>query len=95
VGGGLGLVSWRYGETGDFIDFSTRGRPIFRDSFVASGTTIGPVAVFGARGPVGRGTIGVEVRYQKAEGDLDTRDFLGDKIDLGGFHVLATFGVRF
>lgn len=95
VGGGVGVYSWRYSETGDFIDFSLAGRPIFRDSFVNSGTSIGPVAVFGVRFPVGRATFGGEVRYQKAEGDLDERDFLGPKIDLGGFHYSATVGIRF
>lgn len=94
VGGGIGINSWRYAETGDFIDFSDRDRPIFRDSFVATGTAVGPVAVFGARVPVGNAVIGGEVRYQKAEGDLDERDFLGPKIDLGGFHYSATFGFR-
>lgn len=94
VGGGIGIYNWRYSETGDFIDFSQPGRPIFRDSYAASGTAVGPVAVFGARVPIGSGTVGGEVRYQKAEGDLDERDFLGPKIDLGGFHYLVTFGVR-
>jgi hypothetical protein len=95
VGGGIGVFNWRYTETGDFIDFTLPGRPVFRDSYAESGTAVGPVAVFGVRFPVGGGTFGGEVRYQKAEGDLDTRDFLGSKIDLGGFHYLATFGVRF
>lgn len=96
VGGGLGIYNWRYSETGDFIDFTLPGRPIFRESYVATGTAIGPVAVFGARFPVGTSaTFGGEVRYQKAEGDLDENDFLGPKIDLGGFHYSVTFGVRF
>ncbi len=94
VGGGVGIYNWRYSETGDFIDFTLAGRPVFRDSFVQSGTSVGPVAVFGARFPVGNATIGGEVRYQKAEGDLDTQDFLGSKIDLGGFHYSATVGFR-
>jgi outer membrane protein W len=94
VGGGIGVFNWRYSETGDFIDFSVRNQPVFRESYTATGTSVGPVAVFGARVPVGVGTIGGEVRYQKAQGDLDTRDFLGPKIDLGGFHYSATFGVR-
>jgi len=94
VGGGVGLYNWRYSETGDFIDFTVPGRPIFRESYVASGTSIGPVAVFGLRFPVGNATIGGEMRYQKAEGDLDERDFLGPKIDLGGFHYSATVGFR-
>ena len=96
VGGGIGIYNWRYSETGDFIDFTRVGNPIFRDSFVASDTSIGPVAVFGARFPVGtNATFGGEVRYQKAEGDLDELDFLAPKIDLGGFHYSVTFGVRF
>lgn len=94
VGGGIGIYNWRYSETGDFIDFSVPGREIYRDSYSASGTSFGPVAVFGARVPVGNVTIGGEVRYQKAEGDLDERDFLGPKIDLGGFHYSATVGFR-
>lgn len=94
IGGGIGIYNWRYSETGDFVDFSLPGNPIFRDSYVASGTSIGPVAVFGLRFPVGDATIGGEMRYQKADGDLDTRDFLGPKIDLGGFHYSATVGFR-
>lgn len=96
IGGGIGIYNWRYSETGDFIDFTRVGNPIFRDSFVATGTAIGPVAVFGARFPVGsNATFGGEIRYQKAEGDLDEVDFLGPKLDLGGFHYSATFGIRF
>lgn len=94
VGGGLGIYNWRYSETGDFIDFTRPGRPIFRDSYAANGTEVGPVAVFGLRVPLGSASIGGEIRYQKAEADLDERDFLGPKIDLGGFHYLATFGFR-
>lgn len=94
VGGGIGIYNWRYSETGDFIDFSVPGRPIFRENYTATGTSVGPVAVFGARFPIGDATIGGEVRYQKAEGDLDERDFLGPKIDLGGFHYSATVGFR-
>jgi hypothetical protein len=53
------------------------------------------VAVFGARVPMGKVAVGGEVRYQKAEADLDERDFLGPKLDLGGFYYVATFGIRF
>jgi hypothetical protein len=95
VGAGVGLFNWRYSETGDFVDFSAPGRPIFRETYAQSGTSIGPVAVFGARVPVGSGMLGGEVRYQKAEGALDERDFLGSKIDLSGFHYVVTFGIRF
>ena len=94
VGGGVGIYNWRYSETGDFIDFTLADFPVYRDTYAESGTSVGPVAVFGARFPIGNATIGGEVRYQKAEGDLDTRDFLGSKIDLGGFHYSATVGFR-
>jgi hypothetical protein len=94
VGGGIGIYNWRYSETGDFVDFSLPGQPLFRESYTASGTSVGPVAVFGLRFPVGNATVGGEMRYQKAEGDLDERDFLGPKIDLGGFHYSATVGFR-
>jgi hypothetical protein len=95
VGGGLGITNWRYTETGDFIDFTQSGRPIFHDSYTATGTSLGPVAVFGARVPVGNMSFGGEIRYQRAEGKLDTRDFLGDRLDLGGFHYAGTIGIRF
>lgn len=95
VGGGIGVINYRYSETGDFIDFSRAGRPIYRDSYSATGNAVGPVAVFGARVPFGNFSVGGEVRYQKADADLDTVDFLGPKLDLGGFHYSATVGFRF
>jgi opacity protein-like surface antigen len=95
VGGGIGVTSWRYSETGDYIDFTQSGRPIFNASYSATGTTVGPIAVFGARVPMGNVAVGGEIRYQRAEADLDERDFLGPKLDLGGFHYVATFGIRF
>jgi hypothetical protein len=94
VGGGIGVYNWRYSETGDFVDFSIPSQRIFRESYVASGTSLGPVAVFGLRFPVGNATVGGELRYQRAEGNLDERDFLGPKIDLGGLHYSATVGFR-
>jgi outer membrane protein W len=93
VGGGLGVYFWHYSEAGEFVDFVDDS--IFRDAFVTSGTSVGPVAVFGIRGRVSsQALIGVEGRLQWGEGDL-SQDFLSDKIDLGGFSVLATFGYRF
>ena len=93
VGGGLGVYFWRYSETGEFVDFVDGS--IFSDSFVESGTSVGPVAVFGLRGRVsGQATIGVEARLQWGQGNL-SQDFLSDKIDLGGYNILATFGYRF
>lgn len=94
VGAGIGVFNWRYSETGDFIDFTAPGRPIFRDSFVADGTEVGPVAVFGLRASLERFMVGGEVRYQKADADLN-EDFLGSKLDLGGWHYLGTFAIKF
>ena len=92
VGGGLGVYFWRYSETGEFL--ATDGS-LFRDSFVQSGTSLGPVAVFGLRGRVSESAlIGMEGRYQWGTTDL-SEDFLGTKLDLGGFSILATFGYRF
>lgn len=94
VGAGIGLNMWRYSETGDFVDFSDDS--IFRDSFVGSGTAVGPVGLFGIRGRVApQFDVGFELRYQWAEGELDTQDFLSDRIDLGGFNALAVVRVRF
>lgn len=94
VGGGIGIFNWRYSETGEFVNFQAPGFPIFRDRFVDDGTEVGPVAVFGLRVPLERFAVGGEIRYQKATADL-SEDFLGPKLDLGGWHYLGTFAVRF
>jgi len=93
VGGGLGIFNYRYSEVGEFVDFTDRS--VFNDRFVASGTALGPVALAGIRFPLGDTfSLGGEVRYQKAEADL-SEDFLGSKLDLGGFHYLMTVHVKF
>ncbi len=92
VGGGLAVYSWRYSETGQFVDF--RDDSIFRDRFVKSGSDTGPVALGGIRFAADRLSTGFELRYQKGEGTLDSR-FAGDKIDLGGYAANWTIGVRF
>ncbi len=93
LGGGVGVINYRYSEIGDFVDFTDRS--VFTDRFVATGTEVGPVALAGIRFPLGDAfALGGEVRYQKAEADL-SEDFLGPKLDLGGFHYLMTFRIRF
>jgi hypothetical protein len=92
-GGGVGIVGWRYSETGEFIDFGA-GREIFRDSFVASGSEPGGVVLGGIRFVGARASAGGEIRYQKADADL-SRDFAGSKIDLGGWTYGFTLGLRF
>jgi outer membrane protein W len=93
VGAGLGIYAWKYSETGEFVDFHDNS--IYRDSYVASGTSVGPVAVFGARGRLSRSfTLGLEVRLQWGEANLP-QDFLGDKLDLSGTNILSTFTYHF
>lgn len=91
-GAGLQLVSWRYSESGEFIDFTTPGRDLFRESFVADGFAAGPVALAGVRFRGGSWVTGFEFRYTRAEGDLDENDFVAPKIDLGGWNYLFTIG---
>jgi hypothetical protein len=100
VGGGLGVFNWRYTETGEFVDFDDNS--VFRNSYKADGTAVGPVFLAGLRAPVGPAiTIGGEVRYQKAVGDTkadekppETR-LLDNKIDLGGWTTSFTFHFKF
>jgi hypothetical protein len=94
IGAGVGIFSWRYSETGEFVDF--RDGSVYRDRFVGSGATAGPVILGGLQFPLGAWAIGGEVRYQSAQGELPTdQGFAGTKIDLGGFTYSATFRVRF
>jgi hypothetical protein len=95
-GAGIGAFNWRYSETGEFVD--DRDSSIFRANYVAKGTAVGPVVVFGIRIPFADAfDIGGEAQWQKAEGDTkpETSQLLGNKIDLGGWTAAATFHVRF
>lgn len=93
IGAGVGVFAWRYSETGDFVDFDGI---IFRDSFSGSGATAGPVVLGGVGFPVGAWSLGFEIRYQSAQGELPAdQNFWGTKIDLGGFNYLASFKVQF
>jgi hypothetical protein len=94
VGAGLGIFAWRYSEVGEFVDPFTF--EIFRDRFVDSGATAGPVILGGLAFPIGPWSIGGEIRYQSGQGELDDDlGFAGSEIDLGGFNYLATFKIRF
>lgn len=96
LGVGVGAFRWRYSETGDFVDFSERGNPIFHATYAGEGTSVGPLFLGGLRMPVNDAmNVGFELRYQKAEGKLDETDFYGSRIDLGGFTVQGSWGVRF
>ena len=65
VGGGLGIVNWRYRESGEFIDFGA-GRIIVNEAREASGSSTGPIVVGGVRFAGTRLSAGGEVRYQYA-----------------------------
>lgn len=94
VGAGLSVINWRYSEFGNFIDFSTPGRPVFSSEYNADGTNTGPVVLGGARWADGGVSVGGEVRYRQATGDLND-DFAANKLDLGGWTYQATIGYRF
>ena len=94
IGGGVAVVGWRYSETGDFV--ASDNVTIIHGNFVGSGAAVGPVIVGGVRVPVGTWTIGGELKFQAAEGNLPPdQSFAGTKIDLGGFTYAFTFGVKF
>jgi hypothetical protein len=95
IGVGVGVFNWEYSEVGDFIDF-TDGT-VFHAQYNDSGNEVGPVVFGGVRFPFADAwTLGGELRYQKAEADLDPGvGFLGSKIDLGGWTTSFTFGLRF
>jgi opacity protein-like surface antigen len=95
VGAGIGFFNWRYSEVGEFVDFSDES--IFAARYRASGNATGPVVLAGIRAPVADvWTVGGEIRYQKADGNIENADdFLGDKIDLGGWTTSFTVHLRF
>ena len=103
VGGGISLIFWNYSEKGEFIDFGFAPPLVFEDdeTFTKSGMAVGPLLLGGLRYGAEKFTVGGEVRYQWAEGDLEPDDaldpavFSGSKIDFGGWTILGTIGFRF
>lgn len=95
IGAGVGLIAWRYTETGDFVDLFTDPPEIFRASYSESGTEFTPVVLGGIRFPVEDSfLIGGEVRWHGGDGSLPD-DFVGERIDLGGVTYQAVFHFRF
>jgi opacity protein-like surface antigen len=95
VGAGIGFFNWKYSEIGEFVD--TSDNSVFPARYIASGSSVGPVILGGIRFPVADAwSVGGELRYQKAEGKgLADKEFLDDKIDLGGWTANFTFHLRF
>jgi hypothetical protein len=93
-GGGIAVITWRYSESGEFIDFDVPSLPVFRDTFAAEGTEAGPVVLGGVRFAGDAASFGGEVRYQRARADVGP-NFAGPRLDLGGWSYQVTLGVRF
>ena len=96
-GAGLGVINWRYSESGEFVDFA-RNRAIFREQYVASGNETGPMILGGIRFAGDSLSSGFEVRYHSADAPLgasfgSTRP--NPRIDLGGWTYQFTIGMRF
>ena len=95
VGGGVALLNWKYSEVGEFVDFSDD--TIFRDQYVASGSTIAPIVFGGVRVPVQGDVFAFngELRWQGGKADTSGTGLLGDELDLGGFSFIGSFQIRF
>ena len=94
AGAGLGIFNWRYSETGEFVDDRNA---IFREQYVASGSTTGPIVLGGIRFAGDNAAVGFEVRYQSADAELGGGFAAVDpnlRIDLGGWTYLVTAGWR-
>jgi len=93
IGAGVGVLTYRYSETGEFIDNRNQ---IFVDNFTASGAATGPMVLGGVRFATGPMAFGGEIRWQDGKADLPKdQGFAGSKIDLGGFNYLFTVNFRF
>lgn len=98
VGGGVAFQRWGYKEAGEFIDFTPGGGlPIFRDEYDDKGTAVGPTVLFGVRAPIGDAFfVGGEARWTGGTADLNPDfNFAGDKLELGGWNLMAGFHVKF
>lgn len=96
VGGGAALLNWKYSEVGEFVDFTDGA--IFRDQYVASGSTVAPIVFGGLRVPISGDVFAFngEVRWQGGKGDLGADSgLLTDTIDLGGISLIGSVQIRF
>jgi hypothetical protein len=95
IGAGVGVLSWRYTESGNFV--ASDGATIVNGTFTGSGSDVGPLILGGVRVPVSNAfNIGGEVRFQGGTGNLPAdQGFAGSQIDLGGFTYAFTFNVKF
>ncbi len=94
VGGSVGVISYRFEQTGDFIDFATD--EIFLDQLLSEGETFLARALAGVNISLSKQFVfTAEARYGWASGDLG-RDFSGfDKMDLDGLQLVGGLAIRF
>ena len=94
VGGAVGVMSYRFEQTGDFIDFETLD--VFPDRFESEGETFLARALAGVNISLSKQFVfTAEGRYGWASGDLG-RDFSGfDRMDLDGLQLVGGLAVRF
>jgi len=94
VGGSVGVMSYRFEQTGDFIDFATND--IFVDRFLSEGESFLARALAGINISLSKQFVfTAEARYGWASGDLG-RDFSGfDRMDLDGLQLVGGLAVRF
>ncbi len=94
VAGGGGVVHYRFEQEGDFVDFETN--EIFGAKMVSSSWV---PTVYGAVGAqfafTARTALATELRYDFANGPMDTQFRGFDNIDLSGTSLTAGFHVRF
>ena len=100
IGAGVGVLNWRYTESGEWVDPSDDS--IFRQTYEGSGSEVGPLILGGIRVPLDKVALGFELRHQSAEGKLPTDQGFATStpnavptIDLGGFSYLFSVNFRF
>lgn len=95
VGGGVGLMKYRFEQQGDFID--TTSLNIFSDQLRASGWAwVGQVSGGAQLNLSPRLMLTGEMRYLRGSADADrpSRDFVGYRLDLSGITTLLGFTIR-
>jgi len=89
------LISYKYEEFGDFIDFFDDDLPVLDDAFVSEGFGFGFHVAAGLKIPINHDfSIVGEGRYQRAK-DQMTDDFRDYEIDLSGWSATVGFNIRF
>jgi outer membrane protein W len=94
VGAGVGVMSYRFQQVGDFVDFQTL--EVFSDRFVSSGAALLGRALAGVNISLSKQFLfTTEARYGWASGQV-RNDFSGfSTMDLDGLQLVGGIAVRF